>query len=73
MKTIANILIALGFFAVAGVMYLGVLEAKTFIKNQARHDCAQDYRLEYSDANTNTTVVKPIDDLYQQCLSEKSL
>jgi hypothetical protein len=73
MKAVSQIVIALGLFAIAGVMYLGITEAKTALKNQARHACAQDYRLEYIDQSTNTTVVKPIDDLYGKCLTEKGI
>jgi hypothetical protein len=73
MKAVAQILIALGLFAIAAVMYLGITEAKSALKNQARHACAQDYRLEYFDQSTNTTVVKPIDDLYGKCLTEKGI
>lgn len=73
MKAVAHILIALGLFAIAGMMYLGITEAQAALKNQARHACAQDYKLEYFDQNTNTTVTKPIDDLYSQCLTEKGI
>jgi gamma-glutamyl phosphate reductase len=73
MKAIAQIVTALSIFAVAGVLYLAVQQAQTYVRNEARHQCAQDFRLEYADATTNTTVVKPIDDLYQQCLSDKGV
>lgn len=73
MKTVAQIITALGLFAVAAVLYLGIVEAQTFIRNQALNDCAQNYRLEYTDVATNTTVIKPIDDLYKQCLTEKGV
>lgn len=73
MKTVAQILTAIGILAIAAVMYLGITEAKTALKNQARHACAQDFRLEYFDQSTNTTIVKPIDDLYSKCLTEKGI
>lgn len=73
MKAVAQILIALSLFAIAGVAYLGLTEAKVALKNQARHACAQDYHLEYLDQATNTTVIKPIDELYGKCLTEKGI
>lgn len=73
MKAVAQILTAFGLLAIAGSIYFGVMQAQSYVQNQARHNCAQDYRLEYFDANTNTTVVKPIDDLYQACLTDKGL
>ena len=59
--------------AIAGSLFLGVTEFKAFNENKARHDCAIAFHLEFYDQNTATTVVKPIDDLYAQCLAEKGL
>lgn len=73
MKAIAQLITALSIFALAGVLYLGVQQAQTYVRNEARHQCAQDYRLEYTDLNTSTSVVKPIDDLYQTCLTDKGI
>lgn len=73
MKAIAQLVTALSIFAVAGVLYLAVQQAQMYVRNEARHQCAQDYRLEYVDVSTSTSVVKPIDDLYQQCLTDKGI
>lgn len=73
MKAIAQLITAIGLLALAGVLYLGVQQAQTYVRNEARHQCAQDFRLQYTDVNTSTTVVKPIDDLYQNCLTDKGI
>lgn len=73
MKLVQTLLTTLGLVAIAAVLFLGVSEFKKYNDLKARHDCAQDYHLEFYDQNTATTVIKPIDDLYAVCLTEKGL
>lgn len=70
---IGAVLTAIALFALAGVLFSYKTEVGQFVKNQAMHDCAQDYRLQFTQPEQNTTISKPIDDLYRQCLQEKGI
>ncbi len=71
LSAIAQMLIALAIIAVAVVMYLYMPKVSQYLEQTARHDCAQDYRLAFTD--NNTTVSRPVDELYAKCLSEKGI
>lgn len=71
LSAIAQILIAVAIVVMAVVMYLYMPKVEQFVENTARHECAQDYRLNFTD--DNTTVSRPIDDLYAKCLTEKNI
>lgn len=74
MKIITPLLIAIGVIGIAAALWYGLMMyVPQWRGDKARHECAQDYRMEYLDTETNTTVIKPIDDLYRQCLDEKGL
>lgn len=73
MKHIGQLLTGIGLIMLAGTVLIVVLRVDDYLTQQAIHDCAQDYRMEYVDPLTNTTVIKPIDDLYEQCLETKGL
>lgn len=77
MKQIGQILIALAIAVLAGVGVMAVGKYGSLKTREmelaARHECASDYRQEYTDAATNTVVKTPIEELYQKCLEEKSI
>ncbi|MBP7875798.1 hypothetical protein KA012_02270 [Candidatus Woesebacteria bacterium] len=74
MKIITNLLIGIGSIGIAAALcYAVYVEMPQFRADSARHDCAQDYHMEYLDQTTNTTIIKPIDDLYLLCLQQKGL
>lgn len=70
---IGTVLMAIALFALAGVLFSYKTEVGQFVKNQATHDCAQDYKLQFMQPEQNTTISKPIDDLYKKCLQEKGV
>lgn len=71
LSAIAQMLIAVSITAMAVVMYLYMPQVASFLELKGRHDCAQDYRLDFTDEKT--TVSRPVDDLYAKCLSEKDI
>ena len=62
---------AIGFLAIVLGQYLPKVDK--YLQLKARQDCAESYRLQFTDVKANTTVIRPVDDLYKQCLSEKGL
>lgn len=75
MKTvefISHFLLASSIVSIAIVGYLYQPLLKQYLELKARQDCAQSYRLEFTDS-TNTTIIRPVEDLYATCLSEKGL
>ena len=69
----AQLLIATAIAGLAYVGYLYMPRVEQYLNNQARQDCAMAYRLEYLDEKSNTTIMRPIDDLYQRCLEDKNV
>lgn len=74
MKNISFLLGAIGVIGIAVALWYGfILVAPQWRADKARHECAQDYHMEYLDTATNTRIIKPIDELYAQCLKDKGL
>ena len=74
MKSLQSLLTAIGVIAIAGAIWYSLFIVVPQLRtDKARHDCAQDYHMEYLDPTTNTTIIKPIDDLYAQCLRQKGI
>ena len=74
MKIMQTVISAIGVIGiVAGFWYVLLVITPQLRADWARHDCAQDYHMEYLDTTTNTTIIKPLDDLYLQCLRQKGL
>jgi hypothetical protein len=67
------LLIGLSLVATVAVSFIGLPQVTRFLDLKARHDCASDYRLEFRDQATNTTITQPVEDLYQKCLAEKGV
>ncbi len=62
---------AIGFLAI--VVLIALPKIDRYLNLMATQDCASSYRLEFVDKNNNTTISRPIDDLYRKCLTEKGL
>jgi hypothetical protein len=77
---IQSVLNTLGMFAIAGaVIFLAVTlsqylpKVDTYLQLKGRQDCATSYHLEYEDTKNKTRIVRPVEDLYQRCLTEKGI
>ena len=70
---LSSVLIAIGLLAIAAVLYMYLPKLNRYLDLKARQDCAESYRLQYVDQKANTTVIRPVDDLYKKCLAEKGL
>ena len=44
-----------------------------YLEIEAYHDCAQDYRMEYTNLEDNTVISQPLAEPYEQCLEDKGL
>ena len=73
LSALAQILIAGAIASIAYAAMQYIPTAQKFVDNTAKHDCAMEYRLEFLDAKANTTVSRPIEDLYQECLTDKKV
>lgn len=76
-KLIVGVLQAVGCVAIAAaIVFVGMnafKEAERYYTLKAMHDCATDYHLEYNDSVKKTLIVRPLDDLYQDCLKQKNI
>lgn len=70
LKALAQIMIAVAIIVLAFVVASFKPQVENYLKLKARHDCATDFRLEYTDEKTSTKVINPIEDKYQKCLLE---
>ncbi len=70
---IAQFVLALALALVAGSLYLSLSRVDRFLNLKAQQDCATSYKLEFIDKSSNTTITRPIDDLYRKCLTEKGV
>lgn len=67
------ILSILAFIAVVILVVFALQRVDKYLDLKAREDCATAYHLEYTDAAGNTKVIRPVEDLYQQCLAQKGI
>ncbi len=68
----AQVILALGVVGLALVAYLYLPLAREMVALRAQEICADTYRLEYTDTETNTKVISPNEERYQECV-EKTL
>ncbi|MDQ3008275.1 MAG: hypothetical protein M3Q81_01640 [bacterium] len=75
LTTISTLVFALCSVALIVWLFLLMPSIQTYLKNQAIQDCATSYRLEFTEAvaSSSTKVVRPLDELYENCLAEKGL
>lgn len=70
LSAIAQILIAIALFALAGVIFTYQPQVNKYLELKARADCAQAYKTEFEGVGTNTKVTSPIPEEFQKCLQE---
>jgi len=70
LATTAQVILALGVVGLALVAYRYLPLAREMVALRAQEICANTYRLEYTDTTTNTKVISPIEDKYQECVEE---
>jgi hypothetical protein len=71
--TLTAILTVLSLATLLFIAYHASQKIDRYFEIVARHDCAQDYHLQYTDTVKKTVIVRPLDDLYEQCLSQKGI
>lgn len=70
---IKTVLSILAFTAIAIFVFMGLQSYNRHLDYVGMQDCATAYRLEYNDSDNNTTVIRPVDDLYKECLEQKGI
>jgi hypothetical protein len=73
-STIANtILWALTLLVIGVIISVAFIRVDRFLDLKAINDCAMEYKLSYFDQKTNTTITRPLDKPFEQCINNKGV
>jgi hypothetical protein len=73
LQSIGSVLVGGAIFAVALATFSLAPRLDRYMELKAMDDCAQAYRMQYTDTKSNTVISQPIKDLYNECLQDKGL
>jgi|GEM_PF-1550462 len=72
-QIVAQLLMVGSITAFVGIVFTTLPRVDRYLILKATQDCANTYRLQFTDKSGSTTISRPIDDLYRKCLTEKGL
>lgn len=73
MKIIQLILIAVGIGTMAFLGYVGLQKVDRYLDMKALHECAQDYKMEITNTETNEVKIRPLEQQVKECAWQKGV
>lgn len=73
MKIIQLILIAIGISAISFIGYIGLQKVDRYLDMKALHECAQDYKMEITNTETNEVKIRPLEQQVKECAWQKGV
>lgn len=65
------IVIGIGLFVYLG--YMGLTKVDRYLDLKALHECAQDYRMEITNPETNEVKIRPLEQQVKDCAWQKGV
>ncbi len=73
MEIVKHVLLFALILLIGGASYMGYRVLNRQLDNEAIHDCALDYRQQYSDTNKGITIIRPLELQVRECAWNKGV